>query len=328
MEDRKTLRPEDMSYALFGILGVTLPVIYGEKFEGARQRLLAAIHQRDQAASQKAEYHRKISNWLTNHDPWMDHESARERHEPHTGDWLLRHSQYLAWKSGGSRSLWVYGKVGCGKTILCSTAIEDIRTCCQHSTNAGHAIFYFSFSDSHKQTYQNLIRSLVIQLGWKEPGLTMLRQAYERVEQKQLGIDELQKILISSISSYNKVFLQLDALDECPEGNGVRENVLDGIKQLMERTENVRVLVTSRDVPDVRRLMEELNGEHLSISVQPVNMDIQIYVSTQLSRNFKLSRLDNDTKKLIADTLAQKADGMHVTWRSCKVSNMLTHALV
>lgn len=53
MEARTTTRPEDMSYALYGILGVTLPAIYGEKHVGARQRLMAAIHQRDNLAIQE-----------------------------------------------------------------------------------------------------------------------------------------------------------------------------------------------------------------------------------------------------------------------------------
>ena len=44
IQGHQTTRAEDMSYALFGILSITLPVIYGEKHEGARQRLLDVIH--------------------------------------------------------------------------------------------------------------------------------------------------------------------------------------------------------------------------------------------------------------------------------------------
>lgn len=69
MDDRRTTKPEDMSYALFGILGVTLPAIYGERFDGARQRLLAAIHQRDNLAAEQAEQYRKITDWLAAPDP-------------------------------------------------------------------------------------------------------------------------------------------------------------------------------------------------------------------------------------------------------------------
>ncbi|TKA55101.1 hypothetical protein B0A55_13339 [Friedmanniomyces simplex] len=181
MDGRETTRPEDKSYALFGIVGVTLPAIYGEKYEGAKQRLLAAIHQQDSVAVQQAEHYRKIAGWLSPRDPWANHESARQRDEP-------------------------------------QTAIEDIQTHCQNATNTGHAIFYFSFSDNHKQTYRNLLVSLVVQLGKKEPGRSMLRQAYEKAEQRRPGLDELQKTLSASVASYDEVFIHLDAIDECPEG--------------------------------------------------------------------------------------------------------------
>jgi len=247
MAGRKTARPEDMSYALYGILGVTLGANYGEGYEGARQRLLSAIHQRDNLALQQAENFRKITDWLWSPDPWTNHESARQRHEPETGAWLLEHVQYLGWKSGSVRLLWIYGKAGSGKTILCSTAIEDMRKHCQSATNIGHAIFYFSFSDKHKQSYQDLVTSLVVQLGRKDPGLSMLRQAYEKAERRLPGLDELQDILLTSIASYDELCVHLDALDECPESDGVRRNVLDGIEKLLAQAPNVRMLITSRN---------------------------------------------------------------------------------
>jgi len=310
MEGRETTRPEDKSYALYGILGVTLGANYGEKYEGARQRLLTAIHQRDNFAAQQAEHYRRITDWLSPPDPWTNHESARQRHEPQTGTWLIQHNQYLEWKLGSCRALWVYGKAGCGKTILCFTAIEDIRAYCQHAPNTGHAIFYFSFSDNRKQTYQNLVVSLVVQLGKIGPGRSMLHQAYEMAERRQPGLDELQKILLVSIASYDKIFLHLDALDECPEEEGARQKVLDGVQMLLERAPNVRMLITSRDVPDARYFMEKLGANILSIGAQTVNADIEKYVSKELSRDHRLSQLDQATRTFIEDTLAQKADGM------------------
>lgn len=113
---------------------------------------------------------------------------------------------------------------------------------------------------------------------------------------------------MSSVASYDKVFVHLDALDECPEGDGVRQNVLNSIQQLLEQAQNVRMLVTSRDVPDVHCLLEQLGAKQLSIAAQTVNGDIQKYVSTQVSHHRKLSRLDPSSRTLIEETLAQKAD--------------------
>lgn len=60
---------------------------------------------------------------------------------------------------------------GFGKTVLISTVIEDIQLQCDSAvTNAGWGIFYFSFSDNRKQSFENLLCSQFAQLGWKKPG--------------------------------------------------------------------------------------------------------------------------------------------------------------
>lgn len=123
-------------------------------------------------------------------------------------------------------------------------------------------------------------------------------------------MDETHKILLSSIASNAQVFLHLDGLDECPESDGVREDVLKGIEGLLRQAPNLSILITSRDVPDIRGLMETIEADLICIAAQTVNADIQRYVSTQMSRDQKLSRLDCGTKELVAETLSQKADGM------------------
>ena len=160
MEGRRTTREEDMSYALYGIFGVTPGANYGEKHFGARQRLLAAIRRPENLATEQAEQFKKIIDWLSPPDPWTNHESARRQHKAQTGTWLLQSDQYTQWKEGSIRHLWLYGKAGCGKTVLCSTVIEDIRAHCDTAMNSGYAMFYFSFSDNQK-SYTDLLRSLV-----------------------------------------------------------------------------------------------------------------------------------------------------------------------
>ena len=310
MEGRKTSRKEDMSYALYGIFGVTPGANYGEEHEGARQRLLAAIHQQDYLAAQQAAQFRKIADWLSPPDPWTNHDSARRRHEPQTGVWLLQAEKYRTWKNGSISHLWVHGKAGCGKTVLCSTAIEDVRTHCENAANAGHAVFYFSFSDNQKQSQENFLRSLVVQLGGREPGLSMLRQAYEKSERSSPGVGDLKKILLSSIASYDEVYLLIDALDECPEDGDVRQNMLEYLAELSWGAPNIRILATSREVSDVRASMKLLGAKPMSIAARAVDADIRRYVSAQLLRDRKLSRLDPDTRTLIEETLSQRADGM------------------
>jgi len=180
----------------------------------------------------------------------------------------------------------------------------------QSAANIGHAIFYFSFTDTHKQAYNDLLISLVAQLCRKEPGLSMLRQAYEKTERKLPGPDELKKILLASIVSYDVVYIHLDALDECPKSDGVRQKVTCGIVELVEQTPNTQFLTTSRDVPDVRSIMEKSSADPMPLVTQAVDADIQRYVAAELARDHKFSRLDPTVKEMIEATLMEKADGM------------------
>jgi DNA replication protein DnaC len=57
--------------------------------------------------------------------------------------------------------LWIYGIPGCGKTILSSAIIENLRA----SLGSQFVLyFYFDFNNTAKQSLQNMIRSLISQL--------------------------------------------------------------------------------------------------------------------------------------------------------------------
>jgi hypothetical protein len=270
---------------------------------------IAVQNQRILDAQQSDEF-RKIVAWLAPPDPGTNHATARQHHESQTGDWLLKSTQYTNWKTGAVSHLWMYGKAGCGKTILSSTAIEDIRDTCQKDADASYAFFYFSFSDKRKQSDSDLLRSLVAQLGWREPGLSMLRQAYENARPGVPGPDELEKILLASIRSCSKVYLLVDALDECPEDNETRQSVLARIERLTQDASNLKIFATSRELDSIRKSMEALAAEPLRVITRAVDADIQVYLSTELSRDRNLCELSPEMRTLIESTIASQADGM------------------
>ncbi|KAF1818520.1 uncharacterized protein K489DRAFT_374151 [Dissoconium aciculare CBS 342.82] len=321
MEGRTTSREEDIVYALFGIVGVTLSIIYGERESNAKQRLLAELHRRNEIDSQHKERFQKITQWLRPADPWTNHKSARELHEERTGEWLLQTKEYQAWKSGEDQCLWLYGGAGCGKTVLCSTAIEDMKAYCDGKGNVGHAIFYFSFSDERKQSYDDLLTSLVAQLGHREPAFSILQQMYDKIDRKPPGQGELEKILHTALASYERFFCHLDALDECPEENEARQRMLENIERLLRQAPNMHLIATSRDELGIRDAMEQLGVKSICLTGKKIDSDIQRYVSKQLARIPKLSRLDAATKELVETTLTEKADGMF-RWVFCQLQEL------
>ena len=260
--------------------------------------------------TQQADQFHRIVDWLSPPDPWINHESARQHYEPHTSSWFLQSDQYQRWKGGQTCHLWLYGKAGCGKTVLSSTVIENVRVHCERAANSALAVFYFSFSDSRKQFFENLLLSLVAQLGWKEPGRSMLQREHDKPNRSLPGPAALEEILLSSISQYDEVFLTLDALDECPESEEARRNMLGGLERLSEKASNLKILATSRELRDIHDCMNSLGADVVPISTRPVDADIGRYVESELSRDHKLCRLDGNTKTLIIETFAEKADGM------------------
>lgn len=270
---------------------------------------IAVQNQRILDAQQSDEF-RKIVTWLAPPDPGTNHDTARQRHESHTGEWLLKSSQYRSWKTGLVNHLWMYGKAGCGKTILCSTAIEDVRNTCERDAESSFAFFYFSFSDEHKQSDGDLLRSLIAQIGWREPGLSMLRQAYSDAKRSVPGPDELEKILLASTRSCSKVYLLIDALDECPEDHQTRQSVLARMERLTQDAPNLRILATSRELDRIRESMEVLTAEPLRVTTRAVDDDIQLYLASEMSRDRRLCKLNPEMRTLIESTIASKADGM------------------
>lgn len=261
-------------------------------------------------ASKQADQYREIVSWLAPPDPWTNHDSARRRHEPDTGQWLLNSAQYCRWKAGSLRHIWMYGKAGCGKTVLCYTVIEDIRGYCESRVNTGFAVFYFTFSDKQKQSCRSLLLSLVAQLTWKEPVQSTLRQMFENSNKSVPSTEALEKILLSSITQYDEVCLLLDALDECPEDDDTRQDVLDLLQQLAQATNNLRLFITSRQLQDIQSSMIDLTAYPMSVDTDAVDTDIEKYVRSALSHDTRLGKLPDTTKALVTKTLTQKADGM------------------
>ncbi|KAI7479392.1 hypothetical protein KC357_g4217 [Hortaea werneckii] len=288
-----------------------------------RERLKLAL-QVLQLSVQHSDRWRRIVDWLSAPDPWTNHRSARERHEPHTGDWLLQSPPYLDWKAGKTKHLLICGKAGCGKTVLSSTIIEDIKQLCDTDKNLGRfglGAFYFTFSDKQKQSYEDLVRSLVEQLAWKQDGYSRLQQAFDNPSRGRLGKDELEKILDLSFQAYDRVFITLDALDESPEENDIRQKMLKQLEKLVQNASNVKLLVTSREALDIHESMGMLDAQRIDVADSRVDKDIRKYLVSELSKDRRLSRLSDKTTSLILDTLSARADGMF-RWAYCQIQEL------
>jgi Cdc6-like AAA superfamily ATPase len=212
--------------------------------------------------------------------------------------------------------LWLYGILGCGKTILSSTIIEHLKS----FPTQPLIYFYFDFTDLEKQTLSGVVRSLISQLyhtckSAQEP----LDALFSSLKNKntQPSCESLCKALQKMIERAEAVWIVLDAIDECVERKGgPTEGLLWWIRDLVKREKsNVCCLVTSRPEQDIQKELSNLAGNEggvLHIQSDLIKNDICEYVRFMVREGNGLERwrLRPDVQGMIETSLMQKANGM------------------
>ena len=203
-----------------------------------------------------------------------------------------------------------------------SAIIQDI----QILYNAGLgtiAYFYFDFRDLDKQNRRNLLPSLLVQLSAQSsPCCDILHCLYLKHDsgtQKptEVALTQCLKDMLT-IPDQPPIYIILDALDECPNSYGVpspRSQVLSLIKQLMDlRLPHLHICVTSRPEFDIRATLGRLALQSVSLHDQSGQKeDIVDYVRSVVysdSDETMMKRWREEDKKMVVETLSEKADGM------------------
>ena len=110
------------------------------------------------------------------------------------------------------------------------------------------------------------------------------------------------------------VYLIIDALDECPNTKfpPPRDEVLGAIEKLVKlNLPNLHLCVTSRPEVDIRATLEPLATKCISIHDEiGQKKDIEDYVRSMVYSDKNMKRWRSEDKKLVVETLTEKADGM------------------
>ncbi|KAF8497783.1 hypothetical protein F5888DRAFT_1906567 [Russula emetica] len=271
-----------------------------------------------------------LRRWLSPQDPSTNHNIACNAHHKGTATWFFEGRTYNEWKSTDSESLlWIHGKPGSGKSILCSAIIEDVKTMC----DAGHAsiaYFYFDFRDINKQHWRDLVPSLLTQLSSRSgPRCDILSRHYSDHDDgaQQPNDDTLTQCLkgMLELPDQRPTYLIIDALDECSNVSGIptsRKRVLQLVKELVDlHIPNLHICVTSRPEVDIRDVLEPLTSRRVSLHDQSgQKKDIEDYVRSVVYSNSEpiMRRWKKEDKELVIETLSERADGMF-RWIFCQL---------
>ncbi|KAH9069639.1 hypothetical protein EDB83DRAFT_2582967 [Lactarius deliciosus] len=277
-----------------------------------------------------------LRKWQSPPDPSTNHNIAGDRQHEGTAEWFFESDQFENWKLTGSL-LWIHGKPGFGKSVLCSAIINDLRTLCKAGSTS-MAYFYFDFRDADKKARRNLLSSLLDQLSTRSNAFCdILSRLYEAHDDgtRQPNDKALTQCLkeMLTLPDQGPVYLIIDALDECPDTSDIpsaREQVLDLVKDLVNlRLSSLHICVTSRPEVDICGALESLASQTVSLQDERgQKKDIASYIrSVVYSGSGKFMRWREEDKEHVIETLVERAGGMF-RWVFCQLEmlrNCLPH---
>ena len=200
-----------------------------------------------------------------------------------------------------------------------SSIIKDLEDT-RKAGLASLAYYYFDFKDSQKQDRRGLLSSLLLQLSARSDVfseiLTEMHLTHDegsRQPSESDLIDCLKAML--TVRGQGKIYIILDALDECPNNSGMptsREKVSNLLKDLISlRLPHVHICVTSRPEVDIQTALEQLASHRLSLHEEGgQKQDIIEYLKSVVESDPRMGKWREEDKQLVIDTLARKADGM------------------
>ncbi|KAK3648869.1 hypothetical protein LTR56_007309 [Elasticomyces elasticus] len=256
----------------------------------------------------------RIRAWLAPADPSTNYNQACELRHPDTGRWFLDGEQYRRLKTLKNAALWLRGGSGCGKTVLSSAIISDLRNDAKSETSVT-VYFFFDINDPKKQSVESMLRSLIFQLYQQAPAS---RAHLEKIHgEEQAQIRTLLAVWTVMCSTVDEVSVVIDALDECKS----REDLLRRLPSV--KCEHVRLLITSRPEYEIEVSIQRWIPEHDVVSVQrtPVDDDIRQVIRSHIYTDvgpFSRWKGKIGVLALIENRLMEKAGGMF-RWAICQL---------
>jgi hypothetical protein len=175
------------------------------------------------------------------------------------------------------------------------------------------AYFYFDFTDLSKQSVDNALRRLVLQLSRQSPvPYETLAQHYDSCKGQTIPTyTELLVILEKLLRTLGRTYLILDALDECKTSD--HDRIVDFIQKIRAWSDiQLHVLVTSQPREIFEKKLLSLRLSRIAIHADTMSDDIRLYTSNELASKSELQHWLTESEQII-DYITDKSAGMCVS---------------
>ena len=183
------------------------------------------------------------------------------------------------------------------------------------------AWIYCDYKQQQKQTVLQLIasvlRQLILHQSAPSDNVKKFYKEYHDNLQSSPTITEVVKVLQAEITTYSRVYIITDALDECLEGNQQE------LVKTLQRLTGANLMFTSRPLALIGEILEGIARLDISANTN----DVGKYVNGRISEDSRLSRLVKKEPALRADiinTIVNNVRGMYVflTTNTCTRSGV------
>ena len=230
---------------------------------GARIHKEVTEARKEQQRWQADRGNKAVLDWVTTVDYSSQQSDFIGRRQSGTGQWLLDSTEYQQWTVVAKQTLFCPGIPGAGKTILTSIVVDDLHARFRDDVHVGIAYLYCNFRRQADQKVEDLLSILIRQLSQDQSSLPeCLRILYDKHKGRtRPSLDELSRALQTVANLFLRIFIVVDALDECQLSDGSRSKFLTELFALRSKT-GANIFATSRFILDVtERFRQRITGD-------------------------------------------------------------------
>ncbi|KAJ7617291.1 hypothetical protein FB45DRAFT_801092, partial [Roridomyces roridus] len=231
---------------------------------------------------------KKLEEWLQSPPDMRQKQHEMQKiHKAGTGGWFIEGGPFIEWQDNAGSS-WIQGASGTGKSVLSSSIIqkllEDQQLFADLGKPFGLGFFYFDFKVKDGNAVESALRRIILQLSAQAPHpFRSLDRCYCLSRGQALpNYSDLQRILADLFKEIGRVYIVLDALDECPDAELAQ--LIASISVLRKWTHTpLHLIFTSQP----RSVFTESFVDVPSVLLEPeaIQADIKLFIASELRDN-------------------------------------------
>lgn len=201
--------------------------------------------------------------------------------------------------------------------------IDHLRHQSEHQ-NVAVAYLYFDYREQEVLSAERMLASLLKQVAIPKPNIPQpIRELYEKstVQQRQAQQQELEQALLLTCEEYDRIFIVVDALDECDQIIH-RRNLINCLRSL-QSSPLISIFITSRShIEDTNNFFDKAS----KIVIEAHETDLEKYLLREIEQSDIFEIIDKDFKEEIVQRVSKAAQSMCVE-HQCQPSDAYTDVL-